>query len=245
MLFNIELLDVTGGEIRGTFFKENCEKWFPILELGKVREITDLLCEYLSYQHDNTCTHAQVYTFSGGQLKVADRKFNNLKSDYEISFNQYTEINPSSGGDDDASIKLVQYHFTQIGDLANAALNATVDVLVVVRAASECSEIVSQKLGGKVLYKRDLTVYDASGCECRLTLWGDKAQADTDLVNHILAFKSVRVGEYNGRNLSVGQSSSFEVDPDIPAAHEVYKFKESAGASELTSLSTGGRLRMS
>lgn len=36
MLFNIELLDATGGEIRGTFFKENCEKWFPILELHKV-----------------------------------------------------------------------------------------------------------------------------------------------------------------------------------------------------------------
>lgn len=39
MLFNIELLDATGGEIRGTFFKENCEKWYPILECGKVRSI--------------------------------------------------------------------------------------------------------------------------------------------------------------------------------------------------------------
>jgi hypothetical protein len=35
-LFSIDLLDASGGEIRGTFFKETCEKWFPILELHKV-----------------------------------------------------------------------------------------------------------------------------------------------------------------------------------------------------------------
>ena len=179
----------------------------------------------------------QVYTFSGGQLKVADRKFNTLKSDYEINFNSYTDIHPVA--EDDSNIKQVQYHFTKVGDLANAAVNATVDVLVVVRAASECSELISQKLGGKVLYKRDLTVYDSSGSECRLTLWGEKAQADTDLVGHILAFKAVRVGDYNGRNLSVGSSSHLEVDPDIPEAHELYSYKESTGTAELTSLSTG------
>jgi replication factor A1 len=217
-LFNIELLDATGGEIRGTFFKENCEKWYPILEQGK------------------------VYTFSGGQLKVADRKYNNLKSDYEISFNTHTEINPTVGGDEDDAIKLVQYHFVNIAALGDAALNATVDVLVVVRAASDCSEIVSAKQGGKILFKRDLTVYDASGCECRLTMWGDKAQADADqLVNQILGIKSVRVGEYNGRNLSLGGSSTYEVNPDIPAAHELYKFKESEASTTLTSLSTGGK----
>lgn len=180
----------------------------------------------------------QVYTFSGGQLKVADRKYNNLKSEYEISFNSQTEIRPVVG--EEESIKHVQYHFTKLADLANANVNATVDVLVVVRAASECSELVSQKLGGKVLYKRDLTVYDISGCECRLTLWGEKAQAETDLVNHILAFKAVRVGDYNGRNLSVGNNSSFEVDPDIPEAHALYQYKETTGSSCLVSLSTSG-----
>jgi hypothetical protein len=29
-------LDSQGGEIRGTFFKDACEKFFPILEEGKV-----------------------------------------------------------------------------------------------------------------------------------------------------------------------------------------------------------------
>ncbi len=36
-LFNIDLLDNGGGEIRGTFFKEGSDKFFPIIEEGKVR----------------------------------------------------------------------------------------------------------------------------------------------------------------------------------------------------------------
>jgi replication factor A1 len=35
-LFSVDLLDADGGEIRGTFFKEMCEKWFPIIEVQKV-----------------------------------------------------------------------------------------------------------------------------------------------------------------------------------------------------------------
>ena len=35
-LFSIDLLDSAGGEIRATFFKDACEKWFPQLEEQKV-----------------------------------------------------------------------------------------------------------------------------------------------------------------------------------------------------------------
>lgn len=35
-LFSIDLLDNEGGEIRATFFKDSCEKFFPVLEEGKV-----------------------------------------------------------------------------------------------------------------------------------------------------------------------------------------------------------------
>ena len=48
-LFSIDLLDANNGEIRATLFKEAADKWFPILEQG------------------------QVYTISGGRLKVAGR----------------------------------------------------------------------------------------------------------------------------------------------------------------------------
>ena len=47
----------------------------------------------------------------------------------------------------------------------------------IVRSHTECVELVSQKLGGKVLFKRELTVYDQSNTEVRLTLWGDKGNS--------------------------------------------------------------------
>ena len=46
--------------------------------------------------------------------------------------------------------------------------------VAIVRSASECVELVSQKMGGKVLQKRDLVVFDDSNTEVRLTLWGEK-----------------------------------------------------------------------
>jgi replication factor A1 len=46
-LFNIDLLDNGGGEIRGTFFKEASDKFFPILEEGKVSFIFISLFYYL------------------------------------------------------------------------------------------------------------------------------------------------------------------------------------------------------
>jgi Replication protein A OB domain len=47
----------------------------------------------------------------------------------------------------------------------------------IVKSHTECVELVSQKLGGKVLFKRELTVYDQSNTEVRLTLWGDKGNS--------------------------------------------------------------------
>ena len=50
-MFSIELVDEGGGEIRGTFFNEECEKWYPLMEEGI------------------------VYVFSGGRIKAADKKY--------------------------------------------------------------------------------------------------------------------------------------------------------------------------
>jgi len=47
----VELVDAGGGEIRGTFFNEECEKWYPLLQEGN------------------------VYVISGGRIKVANQRY--------------------------------------------------------------------------------------------------------------------------------------------------------------------------
>lgn len=45
---------------------------------------------------DDLCT--QVYTFSGGKVKVANKRFSSLNAEYEITFDHNTQIIPV--GDD-------------------------------------------------------------------------------------------------------------------------------------------------
>ena len=65
--------------------------------------------------------------------------------------------------------------------------------MAIVRHGGDLSEIISQKMGGKKLLKRDLTLVDDSLSEIRLTLWGDKAEQPVDWsAGPIVAFKGVR-----------------------------------------------------
>lgn len=201
-LFSVDLLDGAGGEIRGTFFKEACEKFFPILQEGK------------------------VYTFSGGTLKVVqNRQYSSLKNNYEITFNQNSEIIPVH---DDAGIKCQNFNFVGINAIGMTETNATIDLIGVVRDATDVSEIISTKQGGKTLLKRDLTIADDSGSEIKLTLWGDKASAPYDWRSlPIAAFKNVRVGDYGGKSLSSMGSTTITLNPDIPEGHKLYAWKQS------------------
>lgn len=200
------------------FFKDSCEKWFQLLEQQK------------------------VYTFAGGRLKVGDRKYSAIKNDYELTFDANSEIRPAADDDD---IKSMSYNFTKIANLSTVEVNSTVDVLGIVRSATDCSEVVSQKMGGKVLHKRDLTLYDDSGYDVRLTLWGDKALADTAWhEGPIVACKGVVVGDYNGRTLGMRQSSNMAINPPIDEAMQLHQWRASGGDSapsnSLSAAGTGG-----
>lgn len=215
-LFSIDLLDSQGGEIRGTFFKEACEKFYPTLQEGR------------------------VYTFSGGTLKVVqNRQYSTLKNNYEITFNQNSEI---IAVQDDSAIKSQVFNFVKIDAIAMVETNTTIDIIGVVRSATEVSEIVSNKQGGRTLLKRDLTLIDDSNSEIKLTLWGEKASQPFDWnSNPVAAFKSVRVGDYGGKSLSSSNSTTILINPLIPEGEALFKWKAGfSGALPAGSSLTGG-----
>lgn len=199
-LFSIDLLDSEGGEIRATFFKDACDKFFPMLEEDK------------------------VYTFANGTLKVVqNRSFSHLKNQYELTFNTNAVITASS----DDGIKHQTFTFVKIASLANTEVGSTVDLIGVVQASTDCSEIVSSKMGGKVLFKRELTVVDDSQSEVKITLWGEKASAQHFQWESlpIVAFKGLKVGDYGGRSLSTMANSQVLVNPNIPEGHAMHTFR--------------------
>ena len=199
-LFSIDLLDSQGSEIRGTFFKEAADKFFPMLEEQK------------------------VYTFSGGKLKIANKQYSTIKNNYEITFDNQTEINPCS---DENEIKKVQYNFVKINELTSVEPNSMVDVIGIVKSFGECSELTLQKQGGKTILKRELILVDDSETEVRLTLWGDKASSESYqwATSPIAAFKNMKVSEFNGRSIGSIQSSTIAINP--PEGKALYEWQQS------------------
>lgn len=185
-LFSIELLDSSGTDVKCTFFKEAVDKFYGFLEEGS------------------------VYTFSGGRLKVANMQYNTCKSQFEITFDQNSEIHLDDNGGPEIR---ESYDFVKIAGLENVDPNNYVDILAVVKHVAEPMTIISKK-SGKELAKCELTLEDDSGAEVRLTVWGETAQtaqrkfADTPIV----AFKRARVSDYGGRTLS---GTVFSVNPNI------------------------------
>ena len=95
--------------------------------------------------------------------------------------------------------------------------------------------------------KRELKVVDSSKFEVRLTLWGKQAEQYSTPVDTVVAFKGLRVNDFQGkciprfldpsnpayqtgRSLSLLSSGSMAVSPDIPEAHALKGWYVDGGA---------------
>ena len=237
-LFSIDLLDAKGTEIKGTFFKDACDKYYPLLEEGKGK--TPLKSFLSATLLTKSFLLPAAYTFSGGKINpVKDKKWSALKNDYEITFDANSVIEPAA---DDADIKVQSYHFIKIATIADLEVNTTVDVIGILRSVGDAQELVS-KASGKALRKRDIVLTDDSGFDVRVTLWGEKANVElSPEATPVVAVKGAKVGEYQGKNLSSLGTTMVVPNPDIPEGHELYRwksqFKDALPAAQ--SMSTGG-----
>lgn len=183
-LFSVELMDES-CDIRATFFKEAADKFFNFLATG------------------------QVYTFSGGRLKVANMQWNTCKSNHELTFDQNSEIHLDTSADAKRlSASAPLYEFTKIQDLEQAEPNKMVDVLGVVTNVGEAATILSKK-SGREMIKCDVTLVDDSAAQINLTLWGQPATETASQLRageSVLAVRRARISDYNGKSLSGSQS---------------------------------------
>jgi len=221
-LFSIDVLDPSGVDIRGTFFKEAVEKFYSLLQVGS------------------------VYTFSGGRIKVANMQYNTCKSGFEITFDQNSEIHLQ---DDTGEIQHNCYDFIpSIAQIEQVDPGKMVDILAIVKEVTEPTTIMSKKSGNE-LVKCNLTLIDDSGVEISMTLWGAESAnsaAQRFAGCPVVAFRRAKVGDYGGRSLSL--SGSAEVNPVADCAEGVQRLQNwwknggssGAGTRSLSSTSGGG-----
>ncbi|RYO92346.1 hypothetical protein DL766_010344 [Monosporascus sp. MC13-8B] len=200
-LFSVNLLDES-GEIKATAFNEQVDQFFDLLQEGQV------------YYISNPC-----------RVSLAKKQFTNLPNDYELAFERDTQIEKA---EDQSSVPQVRFNFVKVEELQNIEKDATVDIVGVLKEVHEVSEIVS-KSSGKPYQKRDLTIVDDTHFSVRVTIWGQAATSFAAQPESIVAFKGVKVSDYNGRSLSLLSSGSMAVDPDINEAHRLKGWYDSQG----------------
>lgn len=213
-LFSVDLLDGSGIDIRATMFKEAVDKYYNFFEVGK------------------------VYTIGGGKIKVANMKWNTCKSQYEMTLDVNSVIQLT---DDRGDIQAQSFDFVKIGHLEQVEPNKLVDVLGIIQEVSEVQSLMSKKTGQE-LQKADVTLIDDTGCQVRMTLWGNQAvNASREIpVHKVVAFRRARVSDYGGVTLS-GPQGTF-VEPVIPETEALQMWWKSQGsrAAPVKSLSSSG-----
>ena len=194
-LFSFEIADKT-GQIKCVAFSDCVDVFFPIVEAGKVFEISNVT------------------------VKPANKKFSNSTSDFEIQLEKTSEIRLV----DDNDIPKYSFKFVKISDLGT--VGGIIDCLAVIKEVYPVSTLTI-KSTGKETSKRDLVVIDQTG-NCRLTIWGSKADEEYEK-DTIICVKNVKVGDYNGVNLSTLATSVIIPNVDLPESIELLAWYQEEG----------------
>lgn len=203
-LFSANFLD-DSGEIRGTGFNDQCDQLYDMLQEGQVYYITA------------PCS-----------VKPAKKQFSNVNNDYELTFEKDTQVEKA---EDQENVPQVKYNFTTVGDLQSVEKDTTIDTIAILKEVGEVSQITS-KTTSKPYDKRELTLVDNTNFSVRLTIWGNAATTFDALPESVVAFKGVKVSDFNGRSLSLLSSGSMTIDPDIDEAHKLKGWYDAQGRQD-------------
>ncbi|TGZ83991.1 replication factor-a protein [Ascodesmis nigricans] len=203
-LFTVNFLDES-GEIRATGFNQECDKFYELLQEGR------------------------VYYVSKARVNMAKKQFSNVDNDYEIMFTRDTEIEPCV----DDSIPQMRFSFVKIADLEHVEKDAIVDAIGVIKEVGDLDKIVSKNTQ-KPYSKRDITLVDQSNTWVKCTIWGAQAENWDLPVDNVVAFKGVRVGDFGGKTLSMLYTSTMTPNPDIDEAHTLKGWYDGQGNRDLS-----------
>ena len=177
-VFSFNIIDEEGTEFPCCGFNKACENFYDKLTEGKVYEIC------------------------GGYVKINDKKYTNIKSEYKYFLDDRTTITEL---EDDDSISTINFSFKKLESLVETPQYSLVDILAYVYKANEVKMIKTKK--GDEREMRKIMLADDSGYKIEATMWGKLCNFQLE-EGRVFAFKSLKLGEYNRmKNLTIGDDS--------------------------------------
>ena len=185
-LLPLEFIDDEGTQIAATLFATGVDKYQSILEPMK------------------------CYLVSNGTVRMANKKFTSIKNSYSLTLDGLSTIEEVP---DDSGISHSCYNFTSISKISTLPNGTMIDVIGVAQFVGEVTQYTKQD--GTQTVRRILRLCDDSDHEIEITIWGSLGENKYE-VHEILAFKSVRVNDYNGKQLNTSWDTTITKDPDDP-----------------------------
>ena len=183
-LFYFIVLDRDGNEMQCTCFNKAVDKFFDIIE------------------------EDETYEIKGGYIKLNDKKYTRIKSDYKIVLDENSKITKKF---DNGTIKKNNMNIVRIKDIQNMNLYSIVDLCVVVLNVGE-KMIKNTRNGSQPLKK--IVVGDVSKYKIEISLW--RVHSDTNVkFGDILLINNVKIGEYKGRTLTTFDETCIKINPPL------------------------------
>ena len=181
-LFYFIVLDRDDNEMQCTCFNKAVDKFYDVIE------------------------EDQVYEIKGGYVKLNDKKYTKIKSDYKIVLDENSKITKKI---DNGTIKKNNMTIVKIKDIQNMNLYSIVDLCVVVLNVGE-KMIKNTRNGSQPLKK--IVVGDVSKYKIEISLW--RVHSDTNVkFGDILLINNVKIGEYKGRTLTSFDETCIKINP--------------------------------
>ncbi|XP_074273618.1 replication protein A 70 kDa DNA-binding subunit A [Silene latifolia] len=201
-VFSFDLLDSDGGEIRVTCFNAVVDRFYDVIEAGK------------------------VYLISKGSLKPAQKNFNHLKNEWEIFLESTSIVDLCL--DEDVSIPKQQFNFRPISEIETAENNSILDIIGIVISVNPSVPIMRKN--GMETQRRIINLKDGSSRSVDLTLWGDFCNREGQQLQElfesgkfpIVAVKAAKVNDFSGKSVGTISSTQLFIDPDIPESQSLY-----------------------
>ena len=181
--FYFIVLDIDGNEMQCICFNKSVDQFYNIISEGKIYEI------------------------KGGYIKLNEKKFTTIKSDYKIILDENSKIIEK---EDDGKIKeKTNLKITKISEIQNIKLYSILDLCAIVLEIGEIA-IRHTRNGDQPMKK--LIIGDISKYKIEFSLWRIHSSIEIK-VSDILLIKNAKVGEFNGKNLSTYDETIIQINP--------------------------------